>query len=50
MGLGFVGPVRSELIGIWSHSMGRSINAGHVEVTWVLDVETCGMLLQYIQT
>ena len=47
MVLGLVGMVWSERIGLWSHRMGQSSYVGHVEVAWVSDDETCGVLLQY---
>ena len=45
MFIGSVGLVWSEKIGIWGHRLKRSSYAGHVEVTWILDVETCEVLL-----
>ena len=47
MGLVLVGPIWSDIIRLWIHRIGRYNYVGHVEVIWVLDVETCGVLLQY---
>ena len=49
MGLGLVGPFWYERIGLWFHSLVQSSHSEHVEVAWVLDAETCGVILQYIQ-
>ena len=39
MGLRLVGMVLSGSFGILIHRMGKSSNAGHVEVAYVLDME-----------
>ena len=48
MGQGAVEQVRPDCIGIWSHRLRRSSDAGHVEVAWVADAETFGVLCQNI--